>query len=444
LKYNLKINLINQIEILKKAKRFLNNKNNKYFDSSINYLDSVEQNPGYGLIQFWNKGIKKIPLFFFLVLKDFLLSFYEFKFLQINFEKKTKYKNIIICWSKFNDFAKNGSFNDPYFNTNSNLNINCIWFLIHMDDKIPKKISDNIILIKKISRKFNYKKLILFLLNIKKLTINIISTIHTQSLQTKVAYAIFDKFKSLLKSNLKKILMPYEGQPFQNLIIKETEKFNKNITTIGFIHNFPPALPSSLINRIGSPKKIIVSNPKHKYFLNRYLYWDKKNILTKESARFIIKKKKMSGKIFLPGYIKSIRFIISNIEILLSSHSFLGIQNFQIKIHPQKLKSKIHIALAKKIFEIFKKKNTKKNLIKQNVSIFIGSTGAIIEALEYGCSAIHIVDDPVLQVYGNFLYPNIKTKIINKNIYYYPSDKSQKMISLGKKNITFKNYLKII
>ena len=63
MKHNLKINLTKQIEILKKANQFLNNKNNKYFDSSINYLDSVEQNPGYGLIQLWNKGIKKIPLF---------------------------------------------------------------------------------------------------------------------------------------------------------------------------------------------------------------------------------------------------------------------------------------------------------------------------------------------------------------------------------------------
>ncbi len=441
MKDKLKINSINQIKILKKATLYLNNKKNNYYDSSMNYLDSVEQNPGYGLIQFWNKGIKKIPLFFFLVLKDFLLSFYEFKFLQINSPKKNKYQNIIVSWSKINNFSKNGSFNDPYFNTNSDLNKNCVWFLIHMDLKIPKKISNNIILIKKTSGKFNYKKLISFLLNIKNLTTNINSTIHIQSHQTKIAYAIFDKFKGLLTKNLKKILMPYEGQPFQNLIIKETEKFNKNITTIGFVHNFPPALPSSLINRNGSPKKIIVSNIQNKYFLNKYLSWSKKNILVKESARFINNNKGMSGKIFLPGYIKSINFIISNIEKLLSTHDFLGIHNFEIKIHPQKLKSKIHVDTAKKILEVFKKKPLTKNL-NQNVSIFIGSTGAIIEALEYGCSAIHIADDPVLQVYGTFLYSNIKTKIIDKNIYYYPSDKSQKMINLGKKNITFKNYLK--
>ena len=104
MKDKLKINSINQIKILKKATLYLNNKKNNYYDSSMNYLDSVEQNPGYGLIQFWNKGIKKIPTFFFLVLKDFLLSLYEFKFLQINSAKERKYQNIIVCWSKINNF----------------------------------------------------------------------------------------------------------------------------------------------------------------------------------------------------------------------------------------------------------------------------------------------------------------------------------------------------
>lgn len=442
MKNYLKINSINQVKILKKATLYLNSKKNKYYASSLNYLDSIEQNPGYGLIQFWNKGIKKIPIFFYLLLKDFLLSFYEFKFLQKNSLKERKYQNIIICWSKINNFSKNGSFNDPYFNTNSNLNKNCVWFLIHMDRKVPKKISNNIVLVKKISKKFNFKKLVTFFLNIKNLTKNITSIIHTQSYQTKIAYAIFDKFKSLLNNNLKKILIPYEAQPFQNLIIKKTEKFNKKIETIGFVHNFPPALPTSLIYRDGSPKKIIVSNINQKKILEKYLFWKKKNILVKESARFIDKSKNMSGKIFLPGYIKSINLIISNLQILLSENSDLGIQNFEIRNHPQKLKSKIHIDATNKINELFKKYHSKNNSNKKNISIFIGSTGSIMEALEYGCSTIHIAEDPVLQVYGQLLYPNIKIKIINKNIYHYSLSGSQKIINLGKKNITFKKYLK--
>ena len=442
MKNNLEINLINQRKIFKRATLFLRNKNNKRYDSSLNYLDSVEKNPGYGLIQFWNKGIVKIPIFFFLVLKDFLLSFYEFKFIQINKFKKKKYQNIIISWSRINNFEKNGSFNDPYFNTNSNLSKDCIWFLIHMDNKIPNKISDNIIIIKKGSGIFNYKKFIFFLLDIKNLTTKIISTIHAQSHQTIIAYAIFDKFKHLLKINLNKIIMPYEGQPFQNLIIKKTEEFYKNITTIGFVHNYLPALPTSLIYRNGSPKKIIVSNINHKYFFNKYLFWSKKNILMKESARFVDKKKEMSGKIFLPGYINSINFIIKNLEFLLLNYSSFNIQDFEVKNHPQKLKSEFHIYATNKINELLKRKSNKNNINKDKVSIFIGSTGAIIEALEYGCSAIHIVEDPVLQIYSQFLYPNIKTKIINNNIYYYYLIGSKKLINLGKKNLTFRSYLK--
>jgi hypothetical protein len=447
LKDNLKINLMKQLQILKKATSFLDNKKNKRYDSSLNYLDSIEKNPGYGLVQFWNKGIVKIPILLFLLLKDFLLSFYEFKFTQINKLKKKKFQNIIISWSRIHNFEKNGSFNDPYFNTNSNLNKSCIWFLIHMDNKIPKKISNNIVIIKKKSGKYNYAKLISFFINIQNFTTNISSMIHTESHQTKIAYAIFNKFKYLLKNNLKKIIMPYEGQPFQNLIIKKTLEFNKSISTIGFVHNFLPALPTSLIYRNGSPKKIIVSNIDHKYFFNKYLSWSKKRIQIKMSARFIDKKKEMSGKIFLPSHINSLDFIISNLKILLINYSSINIQNFEIRNHPQKLKSNKHIVAINKIKKIlkanYKKKNIiKNNLKKSNISIFIGSTGAIIEALKYNCAVVHIVEDPVLQIYSKLLYPNIKTKIINEHIYYYYLSGTNKIIKLGKKNHTFKSYLK--
>ena len=203
-------------------------------------------------------------------------------------------------------------------------------------------------LLKKFQENLILKNLFLFFLNVKNLTKNITLAIHTQSYQTKIAYAIFDKFKSLLNNNPKKILIPYEAQPFQNLIIKKTELFNKKIETIGFVHNFPPALPTSLIYREGSPKKIIVSNINQKKNLEKYLFWNKKNILVRESARFIDKSKEMSGKIFLPGYIDSIDLIISNLKILLSSHDDLSIQNFKIRNHPQKLKSKIHIEATNK------------------------------------------------------------------------------------------------
>ena len=112
---NLKIHLINQLKILRKANIFLNYKKNNYYNSSLNYLDSQEPNPGYGLIKYWNEGIKKLPQLLFFILKDLLISFYEYEFTTVGKNKNKKYNNIIITWSKNAYFLKDGSYKDFYF-----------------------------------------------------------------------------------------------------------------------------------------------------------------------------------------------------------------------------------------------------------------------------------------------------------------------------------------
>ena len=432
-----------KIKVIKKSSLFLR-KNNIYYDSSLNYLDSLEPIPGFGIVQYWSNGVKKIPYLFFLIIKDFLLSFFKIHFVAINKFNKKYYENIIISWSKIENFSKNGSYNDPYFNTNSNINNkSCIWFLIHIDDKIPKNISKNLLLIKKINGRFDYKKFFFFFFNLKKIIKNINSTIHRQSSQTKTAYSMFDLFKDLLNNNVKKVIIPYEGQVFQNLIIKKIENFNNKIETVGFVHNFPPALPTNLIHRMGSPSKVIVNGIDQLNCLNKYLSWPKKKILLCESSRFIKKNKNMTGKIYLPGHITSIDFIITNFKKILLLYPESNIQNFEIKNHPHKLKSKIHINLInslKKLLEEYKKDfNINKNYKK--ISIFVGSTGAIAEALEYGCTAIHIVENSILQKYDNKLYTSIKIKVITKDIFQYSLAKKKKLIKFGKKFSTFNKYL---
>ena len=72
-----------KLKIIKKSSQFIK-KNNIYYDSSLNYLDSLEPVAGFGIIQYWINGIKKIPYSFFLILKDFLLSFFKIDFVTIN------------------------------------------------------------------------------------------------------------------------------------------------------------------------------------------------------------------------------------------------------------------------------------------------------------------------------------------------------------------------
>jgi hypothetical protein len=443
LKNNLKNNLKKQIKILKKSRIYLYNNKKNYYDSSLGYLDSLGDTPGYGLIQYWDKGIKKFYLLLFFILKDFLRSFYNLNYKSIGKIKKN-YKTIFISWSKFDDFKKDGSYTDRYFNTNSNYKKNCLWFLVHLDNKIPKKISSNIIIIYKTKVTFSFIKLFIFTIKLIKNIFIFNLKLHKQSFQTVMAYNIYDKFKFLFNANLNKIFLPYEGQPFQNLLLKKTKEFNKNIRTYGFIHNFPPPLPTNLIFRSGSPDKIIVSGKDQKNVFCKYLNWDQKNVILSKSSRFINRKKNMSNKIFLPGYVSANSFknITDKLKYIFLNLRQLRNKNFTIINHPHKYHSPSHLELINQIRPILKINNNKfltKNNIK--ISIFIGATGGIIEALETGHEVIHLVVDPVFEIYSKLMYSNINCETICENIYKYKIKKKNSLINFGTKNLTFKKYL---
>jgi hypothetical protein len=443
LKDTTKIIQIDQLKILKRASVYLKNKKNNYPDSSLCYLDSLGETPGYGLTQYWHKGLRKVPMLLFIIFKEFIRSFYNLNYSSIGTLKKN-YKTIIISWSKFDDFNKNGFYADRYFNTNSYYTKNCLWFLVHLDKKIPKKISSNIIIIYKKKFTFSFAKLFIFVINFPKNILNFNLKLHNQSFQTVMAYNIYDKFKFLFNANLNKIFLPYEGQPFQNLLLKKTKEFNKNIRTYGFIHNFPPPLPTNLIFRNGSPDRIIVSGKDQKNLFYKYLNWDKKKIILSKSSRFIDRKRNMSNKIFLPGYVSpnSFKNITDKLNYIFLNLRQLRNINFTIINHPHKYHSKSHIELIKKIRPILKINNNKFLTKKSTkISIFIGATGGIIEALETGHEVIHIVVDPVFELYSKSMYSNINCETIYENIYKYKIKKKNSLINFGTKNLTFKKYL---
>ena len=139
-----------QINLIKKIKNFYKeyskNKINN-FDSSISFFSTYNQeSAGYGVLKYWvNK--KNIILLLKIFIKNFLLSFYLGKLIIKKNPKKKFYDKIIISWSNIEDFNYDGSYNDKYFNTNSKIKKNTLWFLIHLDKKVPKKINSNIIIL---------------------------------------------------------------------------------------------------------------------------------------------------------------------------------------------------------------------------------------------------------------------------------------------------------
>ena len=114
----------------------------------------------------------------------------------------------------------------------------------------------------------------------------------------------------------------------------------------------------------------------------------------------------------------------------------LDIRNYKIANHPAVTESYIHKKLIKEIIHL---KNTYKNKLNSNnlkfrsFSIFIGATGAVVEALERGFKVIHITEYPNLDSYSEYFWNNIINKSLMKNLNLYTLKKRSHSIMFGNK-----------
>jgi len=104
----------------------------------------------------------------------------------------------------------------------------------------------------------------------------------------------------------------------------------------------------------------------------------------------------------------------------------------KIQKHPFSAKEKKIINFENKLKIILKSEKKKKKQNSENLSIFIGSTGAIVEALERGVKVMQICEFPVLDVYSSIFWKNIIVKQIHNNVFTYRLKKKGKLIKLGK------------
>ena len=105
-------------------------------------------------------------------------------------------------------------------------------------------------------------------------------------------------------------------------------------------------------------------------------------------------------------------------------------------------KSKKHLQAIKSINTLLAKYNNffSNRRDMNNVSIFIGGSGSIIEALERGVEVIHICEDPVFQSYSSALWPSIKVTEVNDNIFKYQLLKKGNLIKFGDNDKLFKDF----
>ena len=396
---------------------------------------------------------KKINFFLLLIefigqIKSFIsiLKIFNYKLLYDE-EGHFNKENIIITWSKKNDFDKYGNYYDKYFNISSD-NENIFFLLISMDGYLPKLQKKNIAIIvnKKISlfKYFHLFAIFIFKL-VKCLFRSGINFFHYFNWYSVFALHTYSLSKEILNnSKIKNFYLPYEGQPFQKYLIKQL--VNKNINIYGFAHMILLPIPGNLYYTDGSPNKLLVSGIDQKKILNNFFNWPEKKIELVKSFRFLSNNSKyMNNKIYLPINIFNKRIIIKLIDSYLNSLNNSELNRLEVIIHPNNIYNAFHIKFKNKIKLLLKKHNKKFTNNKEhnkNCSLFIVNTSSIIEALERGLiKAIHISNNPIYDIYDSNLWTSLKVKKLSHNIYSYKMIKKKSMIEFGDDKNYFLKYI---
>ncbi len=417
------------------------NSNNQNF-----YLSSFSPTPGYIILKSLQKKninlFNKIKIKFQYFLGSLTLSCTNIFFKNISYD----YSSIIITWGNINNFRKNGSFEDKYFNQNSRKNKKFLWFVISLDNKIPKNLNENIVIF--LHKNLNFKNFIPSILNILiRYFSSLLNSKKKASLYylENISFELWNKIEPLLKNKkLKKAIMPYEAQPFQNYIFKKIRENYKKIKSIGYVHSTQP-FPSHLFKREGSPDKIYVHGNDQKYHCNKYLGWKKNQVKSIPSFRFLKKNKSFFvNSVLLPYDFYDAKLILNLFENLIKNNGEKLNYNLRIVIHPRKKKSKKHMILRKGLIKILKENKLKNKFkTKNNTSIIIGATSSTLEALENGFKPYHICEDHLLEMCSNHLWPSIKVREVSKSCYQYKLKRYNNCINYKKlSNKTNLNYFK--
>ena len=347
--------------------------------------------------------IKKI----YIILKDIFYGAYYVNNYCHKFENKLNFSQIVVSWANKKSFNKNGIFYDRLFNINSNYKKKKIlWFLLYNDKDLPKKVDKNIILFQPIKFKsFNLINLVKIIsTNLNKIFLGFDYFLNSISSHAYLGQIVSKNFTQFYKKNIKIINIPYEGQPFQNEIIREVKAKNLKAKVIGYMHAAPLPLPTNLIKKSYSPDKIIVNGIDQKKCFEKFLGWRKRDIILKPSSRFKIKNSIKKNIIYLPANVKKPEIILESLELLIKNR-LINLNHLKIKEHPAALGLNYTNTLTEKITKLKKNQENFKNYKYKNVLIFVGISGGVIEALEKNLNVIHIVEDNQIDLYSQEIWP---------------------------------------
>ena len=378
----------------------------------------------------------------FLSLKLIFLFFKQLLFIRNNVHlfgkiKETKGKkkiNIIYSYCEKSNFKNDGAFYDKIFNCKSSQN-NTYWFLISLDNYIPKKLKDNIIILYTKKSFFDFFYLFFYILkNIFKKNF-----FHLCTKNYNYAKIISKFFYEVFKGQRFNLYMPFENLAHQHSIISMSKKMSKKNSVFGYLYPMPWPFQVDMIFKNRELDKLFVCSNFQKNILVKNFFWPFKKIKIIKSLRYS-KIEKRYNNIFIPydltsyqiqNYLSSIKELVFKLDLIKS--------NYTVSVHPLRKKNRKYLRFKEQILEIVSKGKKSKN--KNLIPIVLGSPGSVTaECLQSIGKVVH-VPGTFFDSFSKKIWKDLNIKEISDNIYEYTTKKKIQFTLLGQKKNNFAKIL---
>ncbi len=443
----MKENSEKQINVFKKVHEYLKESESKKVDVSLSplcFMTTWTKTLGYfNILKILRMGKSGYLSY---ILKD-LLSVSKYNDLKIFKSENFTTRNIlIVSYCSKNNFENDGTFKDSYFSYSSK-NRDYTWLLISLDNYIPDNLKENILIFCKQKKKslsiiFLIKSLV-SIFNDKKISVkNIFHYANSQYIFSKL---ITSEISKIFKNDkINKVLMNYEGIPFQHGIIKSLKKFNNNLKIICYLHCAGWPVQTDLFYREKSIDTLLVSGEDQKLVMTSYLNWPESKIFSIPSLRFNKKQNnQLSGYLFIPFEIFESEKLLKRFEKFLQNIPKNVLGELTVRTHPLNKNSKKHQNFESSLNNLIKKFDEKITKDKKNISIMFGyATGVSIQAIEEGNIVYHFPYNDIIDVFSEKIWRNIEVTTIDDLVFKYKIKNKDKIFFTNSENNKFEKYAK--
>lgn len=420
-----------QIDLVKRSRDFVN-ANDSGGNSVANpdlYLNSWARVRGNARLTILQRGIIGIPYYCVRWLADF--RGYLIQGNLVSLTKRIagqKYNKMVLTWGALTDFDDDGIYRDRYFGVSSRESQDTLWLVMYRSSETPRVFDGNVTLL-------YWPKLSLFR-SVLKFFSTFGSYTKSFSYSGHICGEISTTFMGELSSHsaVKKVIVPYEGQPFQQTLFECIKKDFPDVIGVGYLHSAPPPLPTDLIYRKGCPSSLLVQGEGVKDMLYEHLNWPLTTLTVINSLRYTnLSSKTFSNEILLPYSFDNPDRILDAFNCVVKSSLLDNVSLWKVRNHPVQCDSMVHHGLERSLYQILRKASTTTSDSYSAVkrTVMIGATAAILEALEHGLEVIHIVSNPVFEVHSPLIWRHLDVERLGEYVFLYRIKKIGKYIKIG-------------